>query len=139
VIVGEKLRSLKEKAHVSELDVTSIMSINTFKLKVGDAPVDVLLNIAGRFVGQDGLQSIDNLARCDGAQRARQFDNDKSLHPGEDVRRQYLRTAAADSGTTPEHIESVFAENREHGKLRNDGTALEFSDAYAVFPSWLNS
>jgi hypothetical protein len=48
VVVGEKLRSLKEKAHVSELDVTSMVSINTFKLKVGDAPVDVLLNIAGK-------------------------------------------------------------------------------------------
>ena len=114
-------------------------SINTFKLKVGDAPVDILLNIAGRFVGQDGLKSIDSLSRCDGAERARQFDNDKPLRPGEDVRRQYVRTAAADSGTTPEHIESVFSENREHGKLHNDGTALEFSDAYAVFPSWLNS
>ena len=129
MVVGEKLRSLKEKAHVSELDVTSMASINTFRFKVGDAPVDILLNIAGRFVRQDGLQSIDNLARCDGAERARQFDNDKLLRPGEDVRRQYLRTAAADSGTTPEHIESVFSENREHGKLRNDETALEFSDA----------
>jgi hypothetical protein len=26
-------------------------SINTFKLKVGDEPVDLLLNIAGRLVG----------------------------------------------------------------------------------------
>ena len=139
MVTGEKLRGFKEKAHVSELDVTSMMSINTFKLEVGDAPVDILLNIAGRFVEQDGLQSIDNLARCDGAQRARQFDNDTPLRSREDVRRQCLRTAAVDSGTTPEHIESVFSENREHGKLRNDGTALEFSDAYAVFPSWLNS
>ena len=55
MVVGEKLRSLKEKADVSELDVTSMASINTFRLKVGDAPVDILLNIAGRFVGQDGL------------------------------------------------------------------------------------
>ena len=92
-----------------------------------------------RFVQQDGLQSIDTLDRCDGAERAGQFDNDKPLHPGEDLRRQYLRPATTDSGTTPEHLESVFSENREHGKLRNDGTALEFSDAYAVFPSWLNS
>lgn len=139
MVVGEKLRSHKEKAHVSELDATSMTSINTFRCKVGDAPVDILLNIAGRFVRQDGLQSVDSLARCDGAERARQFDNDKPLGPGEDVRRQYLQTAAADSGTTLEHIESVFSENREHGKLRNDGTALEFSDVYAVFPSWLNS
>jgi NAD(P)-dependent dehydrogenase (short-subunit alcohol dehydrogenase family) len=65
VVVGEKLRSLKEKAHVSELDVTSMTSTNTFRFKVGDAPVDILLNIAGRFVRQDGLQSIDSLARCD--------------------------------------------------------------------------
>jgi hypothetical protein len=139
VVVGEKLRSLKNKADVSELDVTSMTSINTFRLKVGDEPVDILLNIAGKFVRQDGLQSIDSLVRCDGAERARQFDNDKPLRPGEDIRRQYLRTAAADSGTASEHIESVFSENREHGKLRNDGIALEFSDAHAVFPSWLNS
>jgi hypothetical protein len=101
MVVGEKLRSLKEKAHVSELDVTSVMSVNTFGLKVGDAPVDILLNIAGRSVRQDRPQSIDSLTRCDGAERARQFDNDKPFRPGEDVRRQYLRTAAADSGTTP--------------------------------------
>jgi hypothetical protein len=49
VVVGEKLRSL-EKAHVSELDVTSMVSINTFKLKVGDGPIDLLLNIAGKLV-----------------------------------------------------------------------------------------
>jgi NAD(P)-dependent dehydrogenase (short-subunit alcohol dehydrogenase family) len=36
-----------EKAHVSQLDVTSTTSINTFKLKVGDGPVHLLLNIAG--------------------------------------------------------------------------------------------
>ena len=50
MVVGEKLTHL-ENAHVSELDVTSMTSINTFKLKVGDEPVDLLLNIAGRLVG----------------------------------------------------------------------------------------
>jgi hypothetical protein len=51
LVVGEKLGSL-DKAHLSELDVTSMTSINTFKLKVGDGPVDLLLNIAGRLVDQ---------------------------------------------------------------------------------------
>jgi hypothetical protein len=51
VVVGEKLRSL-EKAHVSGLDVTSMTSMNTFKLKVGEGPVDILLNIAGKLISQ---------------------------------------------------------------------------------------
>ena len=47
-VVGEKLRTLKGKAHVSELDVTSDGSIKALKLKLSNEPVDVLLNIAGR-------------------------------------------------------------------------------------------
>ena len=58
MVVGEKLRSL-EKAHVSGLDVTSMTSINTFKLKVGEGPVDILLNIAGKLYQSGGLQLFE--------------------------------------------------------------------------------
>lgn len=57
MVVGEKLRSL-EKAHVSGLDVTSMTSIITFKLKVGEGPVDILLNIAGKLYQSGGLQLL---------------------------------------------------------------------------------
>jgi hypothetical protein len=55
VVVGEKLRSL-EKTHVSGRDVMSMTSINTFKLKVGEGPVDILLNITGKLYQSGGLQ-----------------------------------------------------------------------------------
>ena len=47
-IVGDELRTLHGKAHVSQLDVTSDAPIKALKLKLSDEPVDVVLNIAGR-------------------------------------------------------------------------------------------
>lgn len=45
--VGEGLAKL-DGADVSELDVTSAESISKFKDHLGDRPVDLLLNIAGK-------------------------------------------------------------------------------------------
>jgi NAD(P)-dependent dehydrogenase (short-subunit alcohol dehydrogenase family) len=72
VVVGEKLRNLEGKAHVSELDVTSMVSINTFKLKVGDAPVDVLLNIAGEVC--PGRQTTAHLTILPGVMAPKEQD-----------------------------------------------------------------
>lgn len=47
--LGEGLAGLKG-AEVSELDVTSMASIATFKEKFGDQPLDLLLNIAGKLL-----------------------------------------------------------------------------------------
>lgn len=45
---GEGLEALRaKKAHVAEVDVTSPESIQRFKDSLGDAAVDLLLNIAG--------------------------------------------------------------------------------------------
>ena len=40
-------------AHTSQLDVTSIESINRFKQTIGNEPVDLLLNIAGVATGSE--------------------------------------------------------------------------------------
>jgi short-subunit dehydrogenase len=48
-VVGEGLKALAGlEAEVGELDVTSPESINQFRAKLNDEPVDLLLNIAGK-------------------------------------------------------------------------------------------
>jgi hypothetical protein len=126
VVVGEKLMSLKEKAHVSELDATSMVSINTFKLKVGDAPVDVLLNIAGKIC--PARRTTSPLTISIGVMAPKEQDSLTTTNHSV-LEKTFAVNTYGNSSTTPEHIESVFSENREHGKLRNNGTALEFSDA----------
>ena len=41
------------KARVHQLDVTSTSSIESFKKELGDAPVDLILNVAGIMAGSD--------------------------------------------------------------------------------------
>ena len=140
MVVGEKLRSLIGKAHVSDLDVTSMVSINTFKLKVGDAPVDVLLNIAGRV------------------RPARRTTTPLTISIG------VMSPEEQDSLTTTNHsvLEKTFAVNTygpllltqallpnilkasspKIGNMVSSATMEQLStffDAYAVFPSWLDS
>lgn len=46
---GDKLQSLAgPKCKTGQLDVSDLESIKAFKAKLGDQPVDVLLNIAGQ-------------------------------------------------------------------------------------------
>ena len=48
--LGDKLRGLEgQSCKIGRLDVTSIDSIWDVKKSIGDAKVDVLLNIAGEF------------------------------------------------------------------------------------------
>lgn len=55
--IGEPIKGLGCK--YSQVDVTSLESIKKFKNEIGDAPVDMLLNIAGVMVRpeQDGLET----------------------------------------------------------------------------------
>ncbi|MBA7491786.1 hypothetical protein ES702_02334 [subsurface metagenome] len=57
--VGDGLKNLT-KAEVSELDVTSTESIASFKEKVGDQPIHLLLNIAGKLT-EASLPSQTNI------------------------------------------------------------------------------
>ena len=54
VNLGDKLRSLEgPKCKIGQLDVSDIDAIHAFKSKLGDQPVDVLLNIAGQYTYLD--------------------------------------------------------------------------------------
>lgn len=58
--VGEGLARLTG-ADVSELDVTSVESISKFKDHLGDQPVDLLLNIAGKLALADPSEDCSNM------------------------------------------------------------------------------
>lgn len=48
-VEGEKLKALEgPECKIAQLDVTSPESIERFKKSLGDEPVDLLLNIAGK-------------------------------------------------------------------------------------------
>lgn len=55
--IGEPIKSLGCK--YSQVDVTSLDSVKNFKNEIGDAPIDMLLNIAGVMVRpeRDGLET----------------------------------------------------------------------------------
>jgi NADP-dependent 3-hydroxy acid dehydrogenase YdfG len=58
VTSGEKLDGLRTKgANVSTVDVTSKESISAFKKFIGEATIDLLLNIAGMLL----CYQVDNL------------------------------------------------------------------------------
>lgn len=51
VSTGEKLKSLESsKCKIGQLDVSDVQSIHRFKQAIGNEPVEVLLNIAGKHL-----------------------------------------------------------------------------------------
>lgn len=82
--VGDGLKNLT-KAEVGELDVTSTDSISSFKKTLGDQPIHLLLNIAGKLTGALS-PFLSNVHRYCFASRKRQSWVDQSRNLWEDIR-----------------------------------------------------